>query len=193
MTSIKGANMSWPGFSYNETEWARMAPLAEAVAPFDAGRFKVLNAIVFIALASAVMVGGFLPLATVLFPVAAETPALPFVALLAAVCFLTIGLGLPVAMRIAAPLSAGAATRERLAALSYDAELWSKVAFQMRRITLIMCGFLVPAALLFIAYNIDGGPIITVLKWLSWGALFVSTADAARQRRARAQKTAQKT
>ena len=193
MTSIKGANMSWPGFSYNETEWARMAPLAEAVAPFDAGRFKVLNAIVFIALASAVMVGGFLPLATVLFPVAAETPALPFVALLAAVCFLTIGLGLPVAMRIAAPLSAGAATRERLAALSYDAELWSKVAFQMRRITLIMCGFLVPAALLFIAYNIDGGPIITVLKWLSWGALFVSTAGAARQRRARAQKAAQKT
>jgi hypothetical protein len=56
-----------------------------------------------------------------------------------------------------------------------------------------MCGFLVPGVLLFIAYNIDGGPIITVLKWISWGALLVSTGDAARQRRARAQKAAQKT
>jgi hypothetical protein len=193
MTSIKDGNMSWPGFSYTEAEWTRMVPLADAVAPFDAGRFKVVNAVVFIALAAVVMVGGFLPLATMLFPVAAETPALPFVALLAAVCFLTIGLGLPVSMLVAAPLSAGTATRERLAALSYDAELWSKVAFQMRRIILIMCGFLVPGVLLFIAYNIDGGPIITVLKWISWGALLVSTGDAARQRRARAQKAAQKT
>jgi len=192
MTSIKDANMSWPGFSYTEAEWTRMEPLADAVAPFDAGRFKVVNAVVFIALAAVAIVGVFLPLATVLFPVAAETPALPFVALLAAVCFLTIGLGLPVSMLVAAPLSAGSATREHLAALSYDAELWSKVAFQMRRTTLIMCGFLVPGVLLFIAYNIDGGPIITVLKWVSWGALLVSTGDAARQRRVRARRAAQK-
>jgi hypothetical protein len=192
MTSIKDASMSWPGFSYTDAEWARMEPLADAVAPFDAGRFKVVNAVVFIALAAVVMMGGFLPLATVLFPVAAETPALPLVALLAAVCFLTIGLGLPVSMLVAAPLSAGAATRERLAGLAYDAELWSKVAFQMRRIILIMCGFLVPGVLLFIAYNIDGGPIITVLKWLSWGALLVSSGDAARQRRMRARRAAQK-
>lgn len=184
MMSIKNAGMSWPGFSYTDAEWARLGPLAEVVAPFDAGRFKVVNAIVFIALAAVAMGGGFLPLASALFPVPAETPVLPFVTLLAATCFLVIGLGLPVSMRIAAPLSAGAETRARLGAISYDGELWSKVAFQMRRIILILCGFLVPGVLLFIAYNIDGGPIISVLKWVSWAALLLSAGDSVRRRKA---------
>jgi hypothetical protein len=188
MMRIKNAGMSWPGFSYTDAEWARLAPLAEAVAPFDAGRFKVVNAIVFIALAAVAMGGGFLPLASALFPVPAETPALPFVALLAATCFLVIGLGLPVSMRIAAPLSAGARTRGNLSTLTYDPALWAKVAFQMHRITLVMCGFLVPGVLLFIAYNIDGGPIITVLKWISWVALLISTGDTVRRRKAGAAK-----
>jgi hypothetical protein len=193
MMRIKRAGMSWPGFSYTDEEWARLEPLADAVAPFDAGRFKVVNAIVFIALAAAVMMGGFLPLASALFPVPAETPALPFVALLAAMCFLIIGLGLPVSMGIAAPFSAGAGTRGNLSALAYDAGLWAKVAFQMRRITLIMCGFLVPGVLLFIAYNIDGGPIITALKWISWAALLVSAGDGVRQHKAAAARRARKT
>lgn len=87
-------------------------------------------------------------------------------------------------MRIAAPLSAGVGTRENLSALDYDAELWAKVVFQMRPITLILCGFLVPGALLLIAYNIDGGPILTALKRASWIAVLISSGETARQRRA---------
>ena len=184
MMRIKRAGMSWPGFSYTDAEWARLEPLADAVTPFDAGRFKFVNAAVFIAIAALAMFGGFLPIASELFPIPAETPAVPFLALLAATCFMTIGLGLPVSMRIAAPLSAGAGTRGNLGALAYDAELWAKVVFQMRRITLILCGFLVPGALLLTAYNIDGGPIISALKWASWIAMLLSTGETARQRSA---------
>jgi hypothetical protein len=171
MMRIKDAGMKWPGFSYTDAEWARLERLADAVAPVDAGRFKFVNAAVFIALAALAMFSGFLPLASELFPVPAETPAVAFLALLAATCFVVLGLGLPLSTRIAAPLSAGVGTRGNLSVLAYDAELWSKVVFQMRRITLILCGFLVPGALLLIAYNIDGGPILTALKWASWIAI----------------------
>ena len=151
MLRIKHAGRWWPGFSYTDDEWARLEPLADAVAPLDAARFKLANAVIFIALAALAMGGGFLPLASELFPVPAEAPVLPFVSLVAAACFLTIGLGLPVSMRIAASLSAGVGTRGNLSVLDYDAQLWTKVVFQMRRITLIVCGVLVPAALLCIA------------------------------------------
>ncbi len=146
------------------------------MAPFDAERFRFVTAAVFIVLAALAMFGGFLPLASELFPVAAETPAAAFLALLAATCFVTIGLGLPVSMRIAAPLSAGVGTRGNLSVLACDAELWAKVVFQMHRTTLILCGFLVPGALLLIAYNIDGGPLLTALKWTSWIAMLISSA-----------------
>ncbi len=61
----------------------------------------------------------------------------------------------------------------------------------MRRITLILCGFLVPAAMLLIAYNIDGGPILAVLKWASWIAVLISSGETARQRRAAMARRAQ--
>lgn len=40
---------------------------------------------------------------------------------------------------------------------------------------LIMCGLLVPGILLFIAYDIEAGPIITALKWLAIALMAVST------------------
>jgi hypothetical protein len=90
------------------------------------------------------------------------------------------------------PLSPGVGTRGNLSALGYDAGLWAKVVFQMRRVTLILCGFLVPGALLLIAYNIDGGPIITALKWASWIAMLISSGETARRHRAAMARRTQK-
>jgi hypothetical protein len=175
MVAIRKAGMSWPGFSYTEPEWARLKVLAEAVEP---GRFRLftwINAAVFIAIAIVGIAGVFLPLASVLFPIPAETKPLPFLLLLATTALLIIGIGLPLSMRIAAPLAADAAMRARLSTAREDAALGAKVARQIWRMTIIMCGVLVPGALLFIAFDIEGGPIITVLKWVSIGLLVAAT------------------
>ena len=80
---IHDMGMSWPGFSYTEPEWVRLAALSQAVSRFANAKFKVVNAAVFIAIAAAAMFGGFLPVASALFPVPAETPAFQFLVLLA--------------------------------------------------------------------------------------------------------------
>src|SRR6202521_5863729 len=91
LVAIRRAGMSWPGFSDSDDEWTRMGTLAEVVsASGDYGAFKLVNAAVFIAMAAAAMFGIFLPLATLLFPVAADTKPLPFVLLLAACALLII-------------------------------------------------------------------------------------------------------
>jgi hypothetical protein len=96
------------------------------------------------------------------------------VLLLAAIALLIIGIGLPISMRIAAAIASDAQTRARLRATPGDAELARKVAYQINRITAIMCGLLVPGTLLFIAFNIRTGPIVTTLKWLSIAAMALS-------------------
>lgn len=174
MTSIRNAGMQWPGFSYSETEWAWMAELADAIGDGAFEKFKVVTAVVFIALAAVGIALVFVPLASLLFPHAAETPAPYFVLLLAAIALLIIGIGLPLSMRVAAALSSDVETRTRLRTTAGDAELARKVAYQINRITAVMCGLLVPGALLFIAFNIRAGPIITALKWLSIAAMAVS-------------------
>ncbi|MER8487426.1 hypothetical protein NKI51_15160 [Mesorhizobium australicum] len=128
--------------------------------------------------------GVFLPLATVLFPVPAETSALKFSLLLAACAFLIIGLGLPISMRLSAMLVGGKRMRETLVPAAGDDVLASKVSWQINRVMLIMCGLLVPGILLFIAYDIQAGPIITALKWLAIVLMAVSTmTGVARQRK----------
>ena len=52
--------------------------------------------------------------------------------------------------------------RARLNASPADAALAGKVSRQLWRMTVIMCGLLVPGMLLWIAYDIQGGPKITV-------------------------------
>ena len=60
-----------------------------------------------------------------------------------------------------------------------------KVSWQINRITLILCGLLVPGVMIIIAYDIHGGPIIAVLEWLAVALMGLSTAAGiARQRRA---------
>src|SRR5262249_52293761 len=99
MVAIKRAGMSWPGFSYTDAEWARMATLADTIGPLRYRVFTWVNAAIFIAIAAAGIGAVFYPLASALFPVPAETKPLPFVLLLAATALLVLGLGLPVSMR----------------------------------------------------------------------------------------------
>jgi len=136
----------------------------------------LLNTLIFIALAAAGVVGILLPLVTVLFPNPAATKSIYFVLLLAATALLIIGIGLPLSMRIAAALSSNETLRAALVAAPGDAELARKVSFQINRITVIMCGVFVPGTMLWIAFNVQAGPIITVLKWLSFAALAGSLA-----------------
>ncbi|UVK36203.1 hypothetical protein LHFGNBLO_003097 [Mesorhizobium sp. AR10] len=185
MVAIRDGRMEWPGFSCTEAEWARMRTLA---APIGAGTyqlFTLVNAAIFIALAALGIFCLFLPLATLLFPVPAETSALKFSLLLAACAFLIIGLGLPISMRLSSALLASKAIRAALVAAPGDEALAAKVSWQINRITLVLCGLLVPGILLFIAYDINAGPIISALKWLAIALMGVSVAVGALQRKKR--------
>jgi len=184
MVSINNARMEWPGFSYSDSEWARMRTLSEPIGAGTYQLFTIVNAVIFIAIAALGIFGAFLPLATLLFPVPAETSALKFSLLLAGCAFLIIGLGLPISMRLSAMLVGGKTVRAALVPAPGDEALAAKVSWQINRIMLIMCGLLVPGILLFIAYDIQAGPIITALKWLAIALMAVSTLTGiARQRR----------
>lgn len=183
MTAIQDARMEWPGFSYTEPEWARMRVLA---APIGAARyqlFTMVNAAIFIAIAALGIFCVFLPMATLLFPVPAETSALKFSLLLAACAFLIIGLGLPVSLRLSSMLVASKEIRAGLVAEAGDEALAAKVSWQINRIMLVMCGLLVPGILLFITYNIDAGPIIATLKWVAIVLMGISTTVGALRRK----------
>ncbi|GLQ78664.1 hypothetical protein GCM10007881_21800 [Mesorhizobium huakuii] len=184
MVSINDARMEWPGFSYSDAEWARMRTLSEPIGTGTYQLFTIVNAAIFIAIAALGMFGVFLPLATLLFPVPAQTSALKFSLLLAACAFLIIGLGLPISMRLSAILVGGKTVRAALIPASSDEALAAKVSWQINRIMLILCGLLVPGILLFIAYDIQAGPISTALKWLAIALMAVSTLTGiARQRK----------
>ena len=184
MVSINNARMEWPGFSYSDAEWARMRTLSEPIGAGTYQLFTMVNAAIFITIAALGIFGVFLPLATLLFPIPAETSALKFSMLLAACAFLIIGLGLPISMRLSAMLVGGKTLRAALVPAAGDEALASKVSWQINRIMLIMCGLLVPGILLFIAYDIQAGPIITALKWLAIALMAVSTLTGiARQRK----------
>ncbi|MBB6412068.1 hypothetical protein [Mesorhizobium sangaii] len=183
MVAISDGRMEWPGFSYADAEWARMRTLSEPIGAGTYQLFTIVNAVMFITIAALGIFGVFLPLATMLFPVPAETSALKFSLLLAACAFLIIGLGLPISMRLSAVLVASKAVRAALIAAPGDEALASKVSWQINRIVLIMCGLLVPGILLFIAYDMEAGPIITALKWLAIALMAVSTVAGIRRQK----------
>ncbi|MER8478966.1 hypothetical protein NKG95_03610 [Mesorhizobium sp. M1423] len=183
MTGIRDGHMEWPGFSYTEVEWARMTTLAKPIGGGTYQLFTLVNAAIFIAIASLGIFCVFLPLATLLFPVPAETSALKFSLLLAACALLIIGIGLPISLRLSTALVAPKAMRAALVAVPGDQMLAAKVSWQINRITLVLCGLLVPGILLFIAYDIDAGPVIAAMKWLAIGLMAVSVAIGAWQRR----------
>jgi hypothetical protein len=102
MTAIRDGKMEWPGFSYSDKEWQRMDALSAPVTNGAYRKYIFINAVVFIVIAAIGIAAIFLPLATLLFPVPAETSALKFSLLLAGCAFLIIGGGLPISLRIAA-------------------------------------------------------------------------------------------
>ncbi|MER8952541.1 hypothetical protein NKH98_07335 [Mesorhizobium sp. M0833] len=183
MTAIRDGHMEWPGFSYTEVEWARMTTLAKPVGGGTYQLFTLVNAAIFIAIAALGIFCVFLPLAALLFPLPAETSALKFSLLLAACAFLIIGIGLPISLRLSTALVAPKSLHAALVAVPGDQALAVKVSWQINRITLVLCGLLVPGILLFIAYDIEAGPIITALKWLAIALMAVSVAIGAWRRR----------
>ncbi|MCP9232208.1 hypothetical protein NMG46_18405 [Mesorhizobium sp. LMG 17147] len=183
MTAIRDGHMEWPGFSYTEVEWARMTTLAKPVGGGTYQLFTLVNAAIFIAIAALRIFCVFLPLAALLFPLPAETSALKFSLLLAACALLIIGIGLPISLRLSTALVAPKSLHAALVAVPGDQALAAKVSWQINRITLVLCGLLVPGTLLFIAYDIEAGPIITALKWLAIALMAVSVAIGAWQRR----------
>jgi hypothetical protein len=178
MQAATGGKNTWPGFRYTAPEWQRMEHLAEAVEGAAFVRFLAITAVLFIVFAGAVVAGLFVPILMALYPNPADLQPLPFVLLLAATALLAIGIGLPLSMRIAVRLSASDALRAKLVEQPGDAALAAKVSHQITRMAVIMCGLLVPGVLLWIAFDIQGGPWITALKWIAIGLMGASAAHA---------------
>jgi len=164
----------WPGFTYSDAEWQQMETLA---APISGGayiKFTWLNALLFIVFAAVVVVCFFVPVLTLMYPNPADIQPLPFSLALAATALIAIGFGLPLTMKISAWLCANEEVRATLASTPETEALASRVSWQLARMTLIMCGILVPGMLLWITFNIDGGPILTVLKFV-FALLFIGS------------------
>jgi hypothetical protein len=183
MTAIKDGGMEWPGFSYSDAEWTRFSALAAAVSDSAYYKYMLVNALVFIVIAIVGIVAIFVPAAEFLFPVPAETSALKFALLLAGCALLIIGVGLQLSLRAAVAVSASAEMRARLAREPGDAELSAKVDWQINRITLIMCGLLVPGIVIWVTYDIDAGPIIAALKWIAIALMAISIGAGLRKQR----------
>jgi hypothetical protein len=165
MLVVRESNFSWPGFSYDKSEWRRMKLLGKAVSGGAYLKFIWLNAFIFVLFAAVAVVGVLLPALLLLYPDPSKLQVLPFTLLLAATTFVAIGLGLPLSMRISAWLCASEAMRKKLSQAAADARLAGRVSWQLMRMTLIMCGILVPGILLAVAFDIDGGPILTAPKF----------------------------
>jgi hypothetical protein len=164
MLVARESSASWLGFSYTPEEWKRMETLAEKVGGGPYLKFLLLNALLFVLLAGICIVGFFLPILLLIYPDTRDLQPLPFVLLLSATTLIAIGAGLPLTMRAAAWLCASRELRAARITAEQDLALERKVSWQLLRMTLIMCGALVPGMLLWIAFDIDGGPILSVLK-----------------------------
>ena len=170
MVATSGKN-NWPGFKYTAAEWQRLEKLAGAVDGSAFLRYLAIITVTFIVLAGCAIVGFFLPVMILLYPNPADTQPLPFVLALAATALVSIGIGLPLCMRLGAWASTNQTMLTALHEVPGDRALAAKAAHQITRMTVIMCGLLVPGVLLWIAFDIQGGPLITALKWLAVGLM----------------------
>lgn len=163
MLRVREAGMSWPGFGYTPAEVARFGEMGAPIGNRHYILFTWVTASFFIAIA-AVAVGLMFWALLAAYPDTSRTPASVFVAVLACVALVSIGWGLPLAMRLAAGFVSTSVDFSGVAPAPGDAALAAKVRFQIRRMTAIMCGIFVPGTLCWIAFDIDAGPILTVLK-----------------------------
>jgi len=171
---MKDAGMTWPGFSYSDVEIARFRTVGQPVGLWTYKLFIWLTAAIFIVIA-AVFVGVMIWVLTALYPDPSKTPASVFVTLLACVSLVSIGWGIPFAMRLAARFMARHVDFSAIGPQPDDTALAAKIRFQIRRMTAIMCGIFIPGCLLWIAFNIDAGPIVTVVKIAAIAVIFLST------------------
>jgi hypothetical protein len=184
MTILRDSGYKWwPGFTYTEAEWQQMDKLAAPIGGWDYQKFIWLNALIFIVFAGIAVVCYMLPVLLILYPDTRDVQPLPFSFLLASTTLIAIGVGLPISMRISAWFCASEKIRKNLASTPENEALSARVSWQLLRMTLIMCGILIPGMLLWIASNIDGGPVLTALKFIL-AALFIgSTVTAALRRK----------
>lgn len=164
MLVARESKMSWFGFSYSPEEWKRMETLAEKVGGISYMKFLLLNALLFVILAGIAIVGFFLPILLLIYPDTRDLQPLPFVLLLSSTTMIAIGVGLPLTMRAAAWLCASKELRAARITAAQDLALERKISWQLLRMTLVMCGAMVPGMLLWISFDIDGGPILSALK-----------------------------
>ena len=183
MTAIKSGGMEWPGFSYSDAEWARFCALAAAVSDRAYYKYMLVNALVFIVIAIVGIGAIFVPAAEFPFPMPAETGALKFALLLAGSALLIIGVGLQLSLHAAVAVSANAEMRAQLRQEPGDAPLSAKVDWQINRITLVMCGLLVPGIVIWVTYDINAGPLIAALKWIAIALMAISIGTSLRKQR----------
>jgi hypothetical protein len=179
LASIGAAARNWPGFQYAPEEWQRFELYGATVGGIAALVFKVTSAIIFIVIAGLVIGLVFVPAMTLLYPDPAKTSAAVFISLLFALAFVTIGVGLPLAMNLGGHIADRFWTDDSAIVLTEaDRRLARKVRNQIWRMIGILCGIGVPVTLITIAYNIDLGPVARALKtvvYVANGSIIVLT------------------
>ena len=173
MRRIVDSGMTWPGFSYTDEEMARLRSLAVPVTYLTYQVFSRITAAIFIVIA-ACAVGLMFWAMLEAYPDTSKTPASVFVATLACVALVSIGWGLPIAMRLAARIAAPRVDFSAVGPQPGDAALAAQVRFQIRRMTAIMCGLFIPGTLLWIAWDIQAGPLVTALKLVAVAVMMLS-------------------
>jgi hypothetical protein len=182
MTIAWAIQMSTPGFSYSEPEKARMRELASSISGRSALIWLGTTVVLYILIAVGAVVGGMVPITTHAWPDPSMMPAAPFFALLLAVMALTLGFGLPISITIAGTLAEWAGGGVDSAALPIDALIRTKVRWQLWRLIALLCGFGVPAAMLFATFNINLNSLVLRLRIVSFGLFAVTSLAAWRAR-----------
>lgn len=164
MSMVYSWGWAWtPGFSYTDDEKKRFAELSQTVSAGATSIWMAAVVILFL-LIGAVAMTVMIVIASLAWPDPSKTPAIAFVSLLALTCFLTLGFGFPLSMvwggTIADWFAGGAAPAEAPG----DAALHAKIRGQLWRLIAVMCVILIPGTMAFIVFNIDAGPVLTVLK-----------------------------
>lgn len=168
MLHVRGAGLDWIGFRYTEAEWRRMEALGGGVSEGGYRAFLVLNAVLFIALAGALIGLILVPVLGRLYPDPSQLSAIVFFGLLGAIALFAIAIGLPLTMSVTARLLArwvGTA-----APATGDDALAAKVRGQIARMTLFVTALALTLIGLSIGFGIDLAPA------LSWAIRLLSLA-----------------
>ncbi len=164
----------WPGFSYTEAERARMTELTRDLPGGAMVRYflyAVIGTLLAAAIAVVVMVGAPIML---LYPDPSKLSPLVFVGLMASVIALILGVGMPLILMAAGWAADRWGGGRPAAGALGDTALYAKVRWQFQRMGLVLAGLFIPGTLLFIAFNIDAGPVAFWLKAICYGLMALS-------------------